>query len=109
MLLAALLSPLLGACAGSTDDGIDCTSHYQPVASAPSWNGLRDAMLSYDERGQVASMRTQERGVDVGAGDQNAVRVVDLLDRKGRRLVQVDVWRTDAGGWRAGIWSQCID
>ncbi|HET6920882.1 MAG TPA: hypothetical protein VFI46_15680, partial [Jiangellaceae bacterium] len=28
--------------------------------------------------------------------------------RNGRRLIQVDVWR-EAGVWRAGAWSQCID
>lgn len=70
---------------------------------------LKDAMLSYDERGPVASLRTQARGHDVGAGDQDAVRVVDLLNRNGRRLAQADVWRTEAGAWRAGVWSQCID
>jgi hypothetical protein len=84
-------------------------SHYNPVASAPTWEGLKAAMLAYKERGRVASVRTQARGDDVGAGDQAAVRVVDLLNRNGRRLVQVDVWRTDAGAWRAGAWSQCID
>lgn len=66
-------------------------------------------MLGYEERGRVASVRTQARGDDVGAGNQNAVRVVDLLNRNGRRLVQVDVWRTDAGSWCAGVWNQCID
>ena len=107
--LSIVACVMLGACAANNDDGIDCTSHYEPVATAPSWNALKDAMLAYDERGRVASLRTQARGVDVGAGDRQAVRVVDLLDRKGRRLAQVDVWRTDAGGWRAGAWSQCID
>jgi hypothetical protein len=34
---------------------------------------------------------------------------VDLLNRKGRRLAQVEVWRTESGAWRAGIWLQCID
>ena len=106
--LAVLACGLLSACAGTTEGG-DCVSHYNPVASAPTWEGLKDAMLGYRERGRVASVRTQERGNDVGAGDQDAVRVVDLLNRNGRRLVQVDVWRTDAGAWRAGVWSQCID
>jgi hypothetical protein len=54
-------------------------------------------------------VRTQAVGHDVGAGNQDAVRVVDLLNRQGRRLAQADVWRTEAGGWRAGVWSQCID
>ena len=84
-------------------------SHYEPVASASSWGGLKDAMLGYQERGEVASLRTQARGQDVGAGDQSAVRVVDLLDRSGKRLAQADVWRTDEGAWRAGVWSQCTD
>jgi hypothetical protein len=106
--LAALACGLLSACAGTTEGG-DCLSHYKPVASAPTWEGLKAAMLAYQERGRVASVRTQARVDDVGAGDQAAVRVVDLLNRNGRRLVQVDVWRTDAGAWRAGVWSQCID
>ena len=96
-------------CADSTGSGGDCVSHYDPVASATTWSGLKDAMLGYEERGRVDSVRTQARGDDVGAGNQDAVRVVDLLNRKGRRLVQVDVWRTDAGAWRAGVWKQCID
>ena len=106
--LVVLTFGLLSACASTTEGG-DCVSHYNPVASAPTWERLQDAMLDYKERGRVASLRTQARGNDVGAGDRDAVRVVDLLNRNGRRLVQVDVWRTDAGAWRAGAWSQCID
>lgn len=107
--LAVLACASLGACAGETTGGTDCTSHYDHVASAPTWAGLRAAMLDYPGSGHVASVRTQARGVDVGAGDRHAVRVVDLLDRHGRRLVQVDVWRTGTGAWRAGAWQQCID
>ncbi len=110
MVLAILACGILTACAGSPgSSGGDCVSQYDSVASASTWDGLKDAMLGYKERGRVASLRTQARGDDVGAGDQDAVRVVDLLNRNGRRLVQVDVWRTDAGAWRAGVWSQCID
>lgn len=117
--LAVLACGILSACAGSTgptkypaavqagDD--DCVSNYDHIASAPTWDALKDAMLGYKERGHVASVRTQVRGNDVGAGDREAVRVVDLLNRNGRRLVQVDVWRTEAGAWRAGLWNQCID
>ena len=107
--LMALLCASLSACLSTNDDGVDCISHYEPVAKASSWGALKDAMLTYDERGRVTSVRTQDRGVDVGAGDERTMRVADLLDRKGRRLAQVDVWRTDGGGWRAGVWSQCID
>lgn len=107
--LAVLACGVLGACASDTNGGVDCVSHFDDVASAHTWKGLKDAMLGYKERGRVASVRTQARGDDVGAGDRDAVRVVDLLNRNGQRLVQVDVWRTDAGDWRAGVWSQCID
>lgn len=109
MVLAALACATLSACASATDGGDDCVSRYEPVASAATWDALKGAMLGYKERGTVASLRTQARGRDVGAGDQDAVRVVDLLNRNGRRLVQVDVWRTETGAWRAGVWSQCID
>ncbi len=109
--LLVLACAVLGACSGTTGDdgGGDCVSHYEPVASAPTWPALKDAMLDYDDRGRVVSLRTQAKGDDVGAGDQDVVRVVDLLDRNGRRVVQVDVWRTDDGGWSSGVWSQCID
>lgn len=109
--LAVLACGILSACADTTrsEGGGDCVSHYTYVAGAPTWDGLKDAMLDYKEWGRVVSVRTQARGDDVGAGDQDAVRVVDLLDRNGRRLVQVDVWRTDAGAWRAGVWNQCTD
>jgi len=107
MSLALLACGLFSGCE-SASSGDDCVSHYETVAEAPSWDGLKDAMLGYDERGRVASLRTQERGNDVGVGDEDAVRVVDLLNRKGRRIVQVEVWRTD-DQWHAGAWSQCID
>ena len=113
--VAAAALTVFAGCSGSDergwssgDDG-ECTSHYEPVASAPTWDGLKDAMLAYEEWGRVVSVRTQASGHDVGAGDQDAVRVVDLLNRQGRRLIQADVWRTDAGAWRAGVWHQCID
>jgi hypothetical protein len=103
-----LASGVLCSCAGAPEGG-DCESHYSPVASAPTWGALRDAMLASEEWGSVAAVRTQARGDDVGAGSQSAVRVVDLLDGNGHRLAQVDVWRTDAGAWSAGVWNQCID
>lgn len=107
--LGVLTCGLLGAWAGTSDPGGGCVSHYEAVASAPTWGALKKAMLDHKQQGRVVSLRTQARGHDVGAGDQDAVRVMDLLDRKGRRIVQVDVWRTEAGAWRAGAWSQCID
>ena len=110
--LTALACGALSACAGPTEgrtaDGGDCVSHYAYLASASTWTGLRRAMLRNGEWGDVAAVRTQAQGEDVGAGNQPAVRVVDLLDRSGQRLVQVDVWRTNTGAWRAGVWNQCI-
>ena len=107
--LAVAACGALAACASTTETGDDCVSHYASVTGAPTWQALEAALAESEEWGRVASVRTNARGDDVGAGDQDAVRVVDLLDRKGRRLVQVDVWRTESGGWRAGDWSQCID
>src|SRR5688500_7967423 len=62
--LSALACGILSACGGTTEGG-DCVSHYDPVASAPTWDGLKDAMLGYEERGRVASLRIQARGDDV--------------------------------------------
>ncbi|MFN8195400.1 MAG: hypothetical protein U0R80_14085 [Nocardioidaceae bacterium] len=109
--VAASLLVLSTACSAEpTESDPDCTSQYLDVLSSSSWAGLKDEMLQYDERGQVASVRIQEEGQGLIDGrGQNVVRVVDLLSREGRRLVQVDVWRTDGGGWSAGRWSQCID
>lgn len=110
--LAALTCAVLTACGAHTtvsDSEGDCVSHYDPVASAPTWTALKEAMKDDEGWGRVASVRTQARGEDVGAGDEKAVRVVDLLDRKGRRLVQVEAWRTTSGAWRAGVWNQCTD
>ena len=114
MSIALVVCSLVTACSSgevgvsSGDDG-DCTSHYEPVASADTWAGLKEGMLANEDWGRVASLRTQSRGkeADSGLGDEEVVRVMDLLNRKGRRLIQVHVWR--AGGWRAGAWSQCID
>lgn len=66
-------------------------------------------MVASQRWGSVVSLRTQAQGHDVGAGNEDAVRVMDLLNRSGRRLVQVDVWRSDSGAWHAGVWMQCID
>ena len=44
-----------------------------------------------------ASLRAQSRGSEVDVGGEEAVRVVDLLDDKYRRLGQVEVWPTDSG------------
>ena len=115
LIVALTAWTLLHACS-VRDEGVPgssggtCTSYYEPVASADTWAGLKEAMLANSEWGRVATLRTQALGeeADSGPGDKEVVRVMDLLNRQGRRLIQVDVWRT-GGGWRAGAWSQCID
>jgi hypothetical protein len=108
--LAVLECGVLTTCGSSGRSGDpNCVSHYSSVGSARSWAGFQTAMLSNSDWGPVASVRTQARGTDVGAGDKDVVRVVDLLNRKGKRLIQADVWKTDAGASRAGVWNQCID
>jgi hypothetical protein len=112
--VAVFACGVLSACAGTHEQvtqggGDHCDSFYDVVATAPTWDALKEAMVRDGERGKVASVRTQAQGDDIGVGDQDAVRVVDLLDRHGRRLVQVEIWRTGAGAWRAGVWNQCTD
>lgn len=108
--VVAACGTLVGCAGGEPGGDGDCVSHYDVVARASTWEDLAEAMRGLTERGRVASVRTQARGADVvGAGREDVVRVVDLLDRDGRRVAQVDVWRTDRGEWRAGAWKQCID
>lgn len=108
-IVATVACMTLSSCASGTGGEGHCESRYDGVVTAPTWASLKDAMVESRAWGRVASTRVQGKGVDVGVGDQDAVRVMDLLDHQGRRLVQVEVWRTDAGGWSAGVWSQCID
>lgn len=107
--LAVLLLCLSTAC--SADSGEPgCESRYLDVVSASTWTELRDTMLAYDGERAVASVRIQALGDDLVPGrGQKVKKVVDLLDRRGRRVAQVDVWQTPEGGWGAGRWGQCID
>ena len=78
--LAILACLILSACLRSVDGGAgDCVSYYDPVASAPTWRDLEDAMLETTDWGRVASVRTQARGDDVGAGDEKAERITHAL------------------------------
>jgi hypothetical protein len=111
LVTTALVCVLLAACTSQDSSaGGDCTSSYDPVARAATFPALRQAMLDHDDgRSRPVSTRVQARGHDLGSGDEDAVRIVDLLDGRGRRLLQVEVWRTVDGGWAAGAWQQCID
>lgn len=109
---AVLACAMLTACGASTtvsDFGSDCVSHHDAVARASTWKHLQSKMMKNEDWGSVAAVRTQSRGGDLSAGEQEVVRVVDLLSRSGRRLIQVEIWRTPAGGWSAGVWKQCTD
>lgn len=95
---------------GCDNTGVeDCVSRYETLATAPTWGELRSELLRYRDRRQVVSVRTVERGDDVGVGNQKTERIVDLLDRRDRRVAQVEVWRSESGEWRAGEWLQCVD
>lgn len=112
LIAAALVAVVpLGAAACATegsDPGGGCHSHYDVLATAPSWPALRDTLVADRTYGRVARVRTQTRARgDVEAGQP--VRTVDLLSPRGRRVVQADVWLADDGSWRAGVWSQCTD
>lgn len=109
--LALVACVHLPGCASdeAVSSGGDCVSRYDPVASAATWRQMRSAMLDRTDLGEVDRVRVQARGQDLGSSDEDVVRVVDLLDDSGKRIVQVDVWRGEDGGWRAGVWHQCID
>jgi hypothetical protein len=101
--VAMLCAPLLAACSsGSTGatPGGDCTSHYENVVRAPSWAEMKDR-LAHHTMPRGRSVRIQ--------GRDGEKRVVDILDRRHRRVIQVEAWRTDDGSWKAGAWAQCID
>lgn len=84
--LAILACGILSACAGTTEGDGDCVSNYDSVASSPTWEGLKDAMLGYKESGRVVSVRT-------------------LADAWFKSMSGVPT----RGAWRAGVWNQCID
>jgi hypothetical protein len=110
--VALLVIGALSACASDTNGGVDCSSRPDPIATASTWDGLKAAMLDYTGRGRVGSVRTQVRGDsarDALHGDPQVRRVVDLLNHRGRQLVQVQVRRTSPGHWRADVLAECTD
>lgn len=103
---------LLGGCSSTetgTGHGGDCESFYSDVTEAATWPALKDELLASDSWPRAVSVRVQERGTDIGVGNEDVVRVIDLVSDKGRRVAQLEVWRTADGGWSAGAWNQCID
>jgi len=110
--VALLVSLLVSGCSSTetgTGNGGDCESFYSDVTEAATWTALKDALLAADSWPRATSVRVQDRGTDIGVGNEDVVRVVDLLNANGRRVIQLEVWRTADGGWSAGAWNQCID
>jgi hypothetical protein len=52
---------VLSGCTATTEGGGDYVSHYEPVASAPTWDGLKGAMLGYKERASRLGADTSAR------------------------------------------------
>ncbi len=97
----ALLLPFLVGCASSSSGG-DCTSHYEAVADAPTRAALKDELLErVDPR--VRSLKFIDKHPD-----EDKV-YVNLLNRRHRTVMSLDMWQRDDGTWTAQQWSQCID
>jgi hypothetical protein len=86
---------------GTGDDG-DCTSHYEPVADAPTKGALKRRLLR-DVDPRTRSLRV----IDEAPTDDKVV--VNLLNRRDRLIMSLDMWERDDGTWTAQQWSQCID
>ncbi|MFC4783442.1 hypothetical protein ACT8ZV_03145 [Nocardioides sp. MAHUQ-72] len=96
--VAALL-PLPLGCASSSGGG-DCTSHYEPVADAATRAALKQELL-HDVDPRVRSLKVVD-----GRADK---MTVNLLNRRDRVVMSLDMWQRDNGAWTAQQWSQCID
>ena len=107
-----LAAAALACAACSADEGVssspgDCTSHYEDVAQAGSRPRL-DAQLTSEVDPAVVRLRVQGTAKATG-DDHQPAEIVDLLNTRGRRVMQVEVFRLADGQWYAGRWAQCID
>jgi hypothetical protein len=91
-------SPLQGS--SPADDA--CTSRYEPVTSAPTSAALKKNLLQ-DVDPRVRSLRV----IDEDPSDDKVV--VNLIGRRDRLIMSLDMWQRDDGTWTAQRWSQCID
>ncbi len=87
--------------------GSSCDSGYHLVATAPTWRRLADELADYEDQGHVAGVRTVERGNLTDSTGHHVDRYVDLVDRRGRRVLQVEVWRERDHTWRASYFLAC--
>lgn len=97
--LSVACSPVQVSSSG--DDG-DCTSHYELVADAPTKGALKTRLLR-DVDPRTRSLRV----MDEDPNDDKVV--VNLLNRRDRLIMSLDMWERDDGTWTAQQWSQCID
>jgi hypothetical protein len=100
---AAALTLLVG-CAPTHGERVtsdDCVSHYEPVADAPTRPALKKKLLR-DVDPRVRSLRVID-------DDREDKVVVNLINRRNRLVMSLDMWQRDDGTWTARRWSQCID
>jgi hypothetical protein len=93
--------PLLAGCLSSQPAG-DCNSQYEPVANAPTLREL-ERELREDVDPRVRSLKVIDKHPDEGKV------YINLLNRRNRTVMSLDMWRQDDGTWTAQQWSQCID
>jgi hypothetical protein len=86
---------------GSSSDD-ECTSHYEPVADAPTRATLKGKLL-HDVDPRVRSLRV----IDEDRVDDKVT--VNLLNRRQRVVISLDMWQRDDGTWTARQWAQCTD
>ena len=91
----------LVGCASSTSGG-DCVSRYERVADAPTLRELKGELLK-DVDPRVRSLKVIDEHPDEGKV------YVNLLNRRNRTVLSLDMWRQADGTWTAQQWSQCID
>ena len=99
---AVLLCGILGACASSTNGGVDCVSHYEQIANAATKPVLKRQLL-HDVDPGVRSLLV----IDKDKTDDKVV--VNLLNRRRHLVMSLEMWQRNDGTWTAQQWSQCID
>ena len=94
---------------GQASPDADCNSGYHRVATAQNWPQLAHKLQTTTTIfGQADGVRTVQHGNDItGAGGHRVERVVDLLNRRGHRLIQLEVWRDDGHTWQASYFAAC--
>lgn len=87
--------------------GGDCTSRYEDLAHAATREDL-DSRLTSKVDPTIVGLRIQGKAPASGQDHQPA-EIVDLLNARKRRVMQIEVFQLADGQWYAGRWMQCID